>query len=362
MENKNPEMIQQSENPTSVNPVSQISTPSLSSKTNWMFLAIVAVLGLFVGGVMLMYGSILSRPLPQPVQVLRPKIPKPTPKEIQPQEKGQTGTKAPSSELTAGWQTYRNSKFGFEIKYPKEFEVNVAGVTKDSPDRLNFQPMDINCKNGWVPGWEGDYSYVLERGYGKYPRSKMVIDDHEVIVHFIHFLSPVGYSYEYEIKKDNCTLLIFTFGSRDVSQPTAEQKGLFDQILATLRFIEGDEAALWTDCVDDPKAGVPVITSVSPGSGPVGTELEIRGCNFSGFEGDLNAWIENSQGISATLYGKEGSTSKLLEITLGSPLCQVDNSYSGIPCGRWLTLTPGVYEIYVEPWGKKSNEVSFTIK
>lgn len=119
--------------------------------------------------------------------------------------------------------------------------------------------------------------------------------------------------------------------------------------------------SLPTACKDEPE-GVPVITSLSRYSGPVGIKLEIRGCNFSGFEGDKNAWIENSQGVKGRLYGEAGSTSKLLKVTLTSPLCQEDTSYSGLPCGAWLTLTQGIYKIYAMPWGKKSNEVSFSVK
>lgn len=118
--------------------------------------------------------------------------------------------------------------------------------------------------------------------------------------------------------------------------------------------------SLPTACKDE-QEGTPVITSLSGYSGSIGTKLEIRGCNFSGFEGDKNAWIVNSQGVKGLLYGEAGSTSKLLKVTFKSPLCQKDTSYSGLPCDASLTLTPGVYKIYVMPWGKESNKVSFTI-
>ncbi len=114
-------------------------------------------------------------------------------------------------------------------------------------------------------------------------------------------------------------------------------------------------------CKDEPE-GRPVITSLSVDSGPVATKLEIKGCNFSGFEGDKNAWIKNSNEVRGILKGGIGSTSDLLKVTLKSPLCQGDTSYSGLACKDWLNLTPGTYKIYVEPWGKKSNEVDFTIK
>ncbi len=119
--------------------------------------------------------------------------------------------------------------------------------------------------------------------------------------------------------------------------------------------------SLPTTCKDESE-GVPVITSLSSDSASVEEKIEIRGCNFSGFEGDKNAWIENREGIKGIFYGEAGSTSKFLKLTLKSPLCQRDNSYSALPCDAWLTLSPGVYKIYTMPWGKKSNEVNFTIK
>jgi hypothetical protein len=125
----------------------------------------------------------------------------------------------------------------------------------------------------------------------------------------------------------------------------------------------GQSQNLPTSCVNEP-GGKAVITSLSSYSGPVGTKLEIRGCNFAGFEGDKNAWIENSEGIKGILHGEEGSTENLMKVTLSSPLCQHDISYSGLPCGAYLSLTPGTYKIYAAPWGPStlSNVVNFTIQ
>jgi hypothetical protein len=106
----------------------------------------------------------------------------------------------------------------------------------------------------------------------------------------------------------------------------------------------------------------PFISSLSQTSGPIGTALEIRGCNLQGFEGDKNAWIVNDQGVKGILYGEDGSTDTDIKIILKSPLCQGDNSYSGMPCDAWLTLMPGNYKIYTEPWAEQSNQVEFTIQ
>lgn len=106
----------------------------------------------------------------------------------------------------------------------------------------------------------------------------------------------------------------------------------------------------------------PKILSLSTDTGKVGASIEIKGCNFAGFEGDLNAILENSLGQIGFLYGEAGSTNSLLKVVLKSPLCQEDNSYKGGPCTKPLTLVPGVYKIYVNPWAKKSNVLNFTIQ
>ena len=116
--------------------------------------------------------------------------------------------------------------------------------------------------------------------------------------------------------------------------------------------------AVCVDGDDEP----PIITSISSFSGSSESELEISGCNFSGFEGDESIWIENCKGIRGFLMGKEGSDSKFIKVDLNSRICTQDTSYSGLPCEGYLELIPGTYEIYVEPWGIKSNKVIFVVK
>lgn len=112
----------------------------------------------------------------------------------------------------------------------------------------------------------------------------------------------------------------------------------------------------------DELGGTPVITSSSASEGPVGTTLDLVGCNFSGFEGDKDVWVENSEGTKGIIYGERSSTSKLLRIVMREKLCQKDTSYSGMQCDAYLTLVPGTYKLYTLPFGKKSNVVTFTIR
>jgi len=106
----------------------------------------------------------------------------------------------------------------------------------------------------------------------------------------------------------------------------------------------------------------PVINSLSTYSGPVGTLVDIRGGNLAGFENDRNVWIESSNGTRGILYGDNSvSTSNLIRVTLNSPLCQTDNSYSGQPCNSWLNLTPGFYKFQVITPSGSSNKLNFEI-
>lgn len=105
----------------------------------------------------------------------------------------------------------------------------------------------------------------------------------------------------------------------------------------------------------------PVINSITPGNGPVGTNIELKGVGFAGFEGDKNAIIENYFGQRGVIYGELGSTDNIIRFKLADRYCTKDNSYTGFPCDSYLMITPGVYKIYVWPWGKSSEKVQFIV-
>lgn len=130
---------------------------------------------------------------------------------------------------------------------------------------------------------------------------------------------------------------------------------------ATLQGLALQQPISPINCIDEPE-GKPVITSLSTTSAKEGTNVEIFGCNFSGFEGDKKAWIENEKGVKGLFFVYDGSTSKHLRITLEEKLCQTDTTYSDLPCDAWLELVPGTYKIFVAPWGKESNKMNFTIE
>lgn len=107
----------------------------------------------------------------------------------------------------------------------------------------------------------------------------------------------------------------------------------------------------------------PTINSISPSTGPIGTIVELRGTNLAGFEGDLDAVIENSKGETAILLGTNRAITdpNLIKVKIESKLCKANNSYSGLFCTSYLDITPGVYKISTSPWGESSNKVQFTV-
>ncbi|HEV7424701.1 MAG TPA: hypothetical protein VGO21_05985, partial [Candidatus Paceibacterota bacterium] len=140
-----------------------------------------------------------------------------------------------------------------------------------------------------------------------------------------------------------------------------EVQNLFDQILSTFQFTTPIAIKHISTCKADENIP-PVISSLSNYSAAIGDKITIHGCNLNGFEGDKNVWIENKDGVKGILYGMRDTNNENLQVTLTSPVCEKDISYSGSPCDKWLTLAPGIYKMYVIPWAKKSNEVSITIK
>lgn len=114
----------------------------------------------------------------------------------------------------------------------------------------------------------------------------------------------------------------------------------------------------------------PLITSIVPSSGPVGTRVQINGCNLSGFEADLNATFARSDGAIIPLYGGtlyrkniEAAEPQSMAVTFQTycPSGSVIGLYSGLEqkCTT-VEATPGVYQVYVVTPEGTSNTVSFT--
>ena len=106
----------------------------------------------------------------------------------------------------------------------------------------------------------------------------------------------------------------------------------------------------------------PVITSINPTTAKIGDTVAVSGENLRGFEGDKNLWIQNvSSGVKGIIHGDAGASDQSIKFVLADKYCTADTSYSGAACPSYLTMTPGNYVIFANPWDVVSNEVKFTV-
>lgn len=109
----------------------------------------------------------------------------------------------------------------------------------------------------------------------------------------------------------------------------------------------------------------PIITSITPTSGPVGTTIKINGKNLGIGEGDYTVKFERSDGKKSGLFSfVDRVDTTLITATVKSP-CEkgqiLHSMYdSSTSTCDYFELTPGVYKVSVYP-GIKGNELQFTV-
>lgn len=113
-------------------------------KTNVKYLFIVVILAIIAGGIMFTAIGSIKCPYWWPSQQQVPL----------------------TKDETAGWQTYRNEKMGFEIKYPKDFTVSNEEVLSTAT-RVDFlKKGEGGGENVLFSAWTGvHYSQELGRVY-----------------------------------------------------------------------------------------------------------------------------------------------------------------------------------------------------
>ena len=107
----------------------------------------------------------------------------------------------------------------------------------------------------------------------------------------------------------------------------------------------------------------PVLNSINPSTGTIGTEFTLSGQNLNGFEGTTHVTLVSSNGqkgvIEVNSYAPQGVNT--LKFILPSRICTVAMGESGNPCPSYFAVTPGSYKIYAQPWSKPSNQLNLTI-
>ncbi|MFA6095658.1 MAG: hypothetical protein WC767_02335 [Candidatus Paceibacterota bacterium] len=300
-------------------------------------------------------------------------------------------TSPAASEDVPGWKTYRTDEFGFEVKYPADFIIDeghaygrierqtLLGVAFKVPSRLSAGTnlssdsyIAIERSNGdgdscdaysfleqaqtaaardseWRKIGEASYSYGKSSGAGAgnyyeesvYARS--ITRSFCIIARLsVHSVNPDL------LRESDPSIRLYDREQLD---------RLFRDVIASIRIIQAED--------------YPVIEKIVPAKGPVGITIDIIGQQFSGFEGDLDAWIENSKGEKAFLpsseylyperYKEIYPGKELIRVRIEKQLCKANHSYSGKVCEEYLKIVPGMYKIYTVPWGKTSNKIDFEI-
>ncbi len=265
------------------------------------------------------------------------------------------------SSFTSQWLTYSSATYGYRFMYPQFAKIGYVNGSFDRPTfdfdgnipnvqvTLSSTAGDLSVENCYKSTFGPAYTEIKvingipfhfggsgDRGMGMAQESKVYAT----------------------IYNDTCyQVSMITGWGRDAGDSYTKH---FDQnivdsyltgVMSTFKFFKVG--------VDTAK---PVVDSLVPSSGSIGSTIELHGLNFSGFEGDKFAWIENSSGVKGIIYGDLGSTDNMIRFALKNTYCTVDTSYSDAPCPSYLNIIPGSYHIFVMPWGQKSNSIPFTVQ
>ena len=129
---------------------------------------------------------------------------------------------------TAGWSTFTNTKYGFELKYPQGYTVDEYGTKQDNGLSYKFELININ------PPADAPGGFIMHIAISSDPNILVGPDDREIKeeklingIKFAGFSDPgMGDKFGYTTK----------YGNQYYQLDAVFDTGLFDKILSTFRF------------------------------------------------------------------------------------------------------------------------------
>jgi hypothetical protein len=149
--------------------------------------------------------------------------------------------------LTANWQKYSNSKYGFSFKYPNDWkleisptkgeEFNITLDKKSNTKEIGFVPIQFSInmaqdQNGTVKITTISEAEKVYRVSKSQNRREILIDKKSVVVvngNIDEEGPSMGLFLQYDFVQINNEVLVIQLGNKDYSD-------IFDQILSTLTF------------------------------------------------------------------------------------------------------------------------------
>jgi len=154
------------------------------------------------------------------------------------------------TEETADWETYKNGDYAFEVKYPIDWQLNVAdwlSPTDRTKSDVRFYPSwvdldDINAKDPFIginviDNFQGE-SIPAALSTKSTPCKNVIINDLEFCKLAINTEDPFADMTIYATQKDN---MIYSLTmSCDLPCNFKSETKIFDQMLSTFKFVNTD--------------------------------------------------------------------------------------------------------------------------